>query len=189
VNWEVGGSTHLGPAVQAEGAVFYSDVRDIIVSVPLIYQGTAVTQSQNVGSGRYYGWEASIKAQPTSTLTLSGNYTYTRRDVDNPATHGFELTGVPLNKAFLYADWSVLPTLAVTPSVDIASNRGTTNTAGTLYFPTGAYVLANLGLRWRITDHVEAQAGVKNIFDRNYQLAYGFPEPGRTEYVTLHFHL
>lgn len=189
VNWELGGATQLTPKLQAEGAIFYSDVKDMIVSVPLIYQGTAVVQSQNVGSGRYYGWEVSLKARATDTLGLGGNYTYIQREVDNPATPGFQLIGVPHNKAFLYADWQALPALTLTPSLDIASNRGTTNTAGTLYFQTGAYVLANFSLRWRISDHVEALAGIKNIFDRNYQLAYGFPEPGRTEYVTLHFHL
>ena len=186
VNWEVGGAAQLTPRLQAEGAVFYSDVRDMIVSVPLIYQGVAVVQSQNVGSGKYYGWEVSLKAQPTPTLSLGGNYTYIQREVKNPANPAFRLSGVPRNKAFLYADWKALPALEVTPSLDIASNRGTTNTAGSAYFPTGAYVLANLGLRWRINSHVEALVGVKNIFDRNYQLAYGFPEPGRTEYVTLH---
>jgi iron complex outermembrane receptor protein len=189
VNWEIGGAARLTPTLQAEGAVFYSDVHDMIVSVPLIFEGTAVVQSQNVGSGKYYGWEVSLKAQATPTLGLGGNYTYIRRDVTNPATPGFQLIGVPHDKAFLYANWTVAPSLEVTPSLDIASNRGTTNTAGSLYFPTGAYVLANLGLRWRITEHVEALAGLRNIFDRNYQLAYGFPEPGRTAYVTLNLRL
>jgi iron complex outermembrane receptor protein len=189
VNWEVGGAAQLTPALQAEGAVFYSDVHDMIVSVPLIFRGTAVVQSQNVGSGRYYGWEVSLKAQPVPALGLGANYTYIRREVTNPATPGFQLTGVPHNKAFLYADWQALPAFSVTPSLDIASNRGSANTAGTAYFQTGAYVLANLGLRWRVTEHIEALAGLKNIFDRNYQLAYGFPEPGRTAYDTLHLHL
>ncbi|MDR3513525.1 MAG: TonB-dependent receptor [Caulobacteraceae bacterium] len=189
VNYEVGGSTLITPRLKLDGAVFYSDVTDIIVSVPLIYQGTAVTQSRNVGSGKYYGAEASIHANLSPTVDVGANYTYIRRVVDNPATAGFELTGVPINKAFIYLDWRALPALTVTPSLDMASSRWTTNTAGTAYFKIGSYTLANLGLTWRMNSHVDVLAGVKNVFDRNYQLVYGFPEAGRTEYLSLHMHL
>jgi iron complex outermembrane receptor protein len=188
-NYEFGGSTLIAPRVKFEGAAFYSDVQDIIVSVPLIYEGTPITQSQNVGHGQYYGFETAVTADVTPTLDLGANYTFIRRIVDNPATPGFELIGVPASKSFIYADWRLLSAFTITPSLDIASSRYTTNTAGTAYFKTGSYVLANLGMIWHITNHLDVQAGLKNIFDRNYQLAYGYPEAGRTEYATLHFHL
>jgi iron complex outermembrane receptor protein len=189
LNYEIGGATQVTSRVKVEGAVFYSDVTDIIVSVPLIYQNTAVTQSQNVGHGQYYGFETAIFANVARDVDIGANYTFIRRVVDNPATPGFLLTGVPASKAFVYADWRLVPALTVTPSLDVASSRGTTNTAGTAYFNIGSYVLANLGLTWRVNDHIDVRAGIKNIFDRNYQLAYGYPEAGRTEYVTLHLHL
>jgi iron complex outermembrane receptor protein len=189
VNYEIGGSTLVAPRIQVQGAVFYSDVQDIIVSVPLIYMGTPVTQSRNVGHGQYYGFETAVTAGLTPDLDVGANYTFIRRVVDNPTTPGFLLTGVPASKAFLYADWRVIPAVSITPSVDIASSRGTTNTAGTSYFDIGSYVLANLSVTWRVTGHIDVRAGVKNIFDRNYQLFYGYPEAGRTEYVTLHFRL
>lgn len=189
INYEIGGSAVVAPAVKVEGAVFYSDVRDMIDSAPLIYQGQPVTQSRNVGSGEYYGAEASITARLASYVDGGANYTYIRRIVDNPATPGFELTGVPINKAFVYLDFQVTPRFTVTPSLDLASNRWTTNTAGTAYFQTGAYALANLGFTWRMNRQVDLLAGVRNLFDENYQLVYGYPEAGRTGYIELHLHL
>jgi iron complex outermembrane receptor protein len=45
--------------VQLGGAVFYSDVRNLIQTVVL---PDTTTQTQNVGDGRFYGGEVSIDA-------------------------------------------------------------------------------------------------------------------------------
>ena len=52
--------------VRLDGAVFYSDVRDLIQTVLL---PDTTTQTQNVGDGEFYGAEISIDADVTRQLT------------------------------------------------------------------------------------------------------------------------
>jgi iron complex outermembrane receptor protein len=188
VNYEIGGSRRFG-IVKAEGALFYSHLTDVIVSFPFTYQGQPVTQSRNLGHGNYYGAELSLSAQVTPSLSIGGNYTYTHRDLDDPTDSAFRPTDVPTDKAFVYADWAPVARFHILPSADIASNRWTTNAlaatgAGTLYFRTGSYVNVALKFDYDVTSAIDIGIGVRNLLDRNYELVDGFPEPGRSFYVT-----
>ncbi|MDD3798596.1 MAG: TonB-dependent receptor [Novosphingobium sp.] len=177
-NFEIGGSRRFG-SVYAEGAVFYSHLTDVIVAFPMIYEGESVTQSRNLGKGDYYGVELSLDAAIGDTLTVGANYTYVHRDLDDPTNSAFQPTGVPTHKAFLYAEWQPLPPLHVRPSMEIASDRWTVTTDGSLYYRTGSYVQANLSIDYDILEDVSIGVGVRNAFDDSYQLTDGFPEPGR----------
>ena len=183
-NYELGGARVFG-AFRAEGAVFYSRLTDVIVAFPLIFNGQAVTQSRNLGKGRYYGGEIALSANLGRALSLGTNYTYTHRDLDDPTNVAFQPTGVPTHKAFAYADWSPVTRLHVVPNVDIASDRWVTKTAGTRYFRTGSYVQANLRVDFEVIDGVTIGVGGRNLFDDNYQLADGFPEPGRSFFASV----
>ncbi len=193
-SYEIGGSHDFG-AIRAEGAAFYSHLNDVIVSFPFIYTtctpatppvctDNAVTQSRNLGSGNYYGAELALTARLGTMLSLGGNYTYTHRDLKDPSNAAFEPTGVPTHKAFLWADWSPLADLHILPNADIASARWTVNTAGTLYYRTGSYALANLTVNYELTDGIEIGVGARNLFDAYYALTDGFPEPGRSVFAS-----
>ena len=67
------------------------------------------------------------------------------------------------------------------------TNRRASNTAGTLYFKTGAYALLGLSADYRFADKFDVNVGVKNLTDENYQLMGGFPEAGRTFFAELRF--
>ncbi len=192
-NYELGGSRRFG-AVHADGAVFYSHLDDVIVSVPFIFTSctpagvctpNVVTQSRNVAEGTYYGAEVSLTAYLSETLTVGANYTYTHRDLDDPNNAAYRPTDVPTHKGFLYADWSPIKHLHVMPNVDVASDRWTVNSAGTRYFRTGAYVQANLRVDYELANGITLGAGGRNLLDDEYQLVDGFPEPGRSFFVSV----
>lgn len=64
------------------------------------------------------------------------------RHIHTPANvTGSKLTGVPTHKAFAGLSWQATPKLTVTPNLSLASNRWTSNTAGTLYYKSGAFAL------------------------------------------------
>jgi len=182
-NYEIGGATRFS-VVRAEAALFYSSVANAIVAFPFIYQGEPVTQSRNVGHGKYYGAEFSLDAQLSERLTVGGNYTLLERDLTDPSNPAFEPPGVPKHKVLAYADWTPVSNFHILPSLEFASDRWTTNSAGTSYFGTGAYALANLRLDYDVTDRLTLGAGVRNAFDDLYFLTDGFPEPGRRFFLT-----
>jgi iron complex outermembrane receptor protein len=191
-NFEVGAARKFG-RVQLDGAVFYSHLSDVIVSVPFIFTTctpagvctpNAVTQSRNVGDGDYYGLEISATAAVSDTLTVGGNYTLVRRDLEDPINPAFHPTDVPTSKGFLYAEWRPVPRLRVLPNLDLASDRWTVNSAGTAYYQTGSYVVANLRVDYELTDRLEIGVGGRNLFDASYQLVDGFPEAGRSFFVS-----
>lgn len=183
ITMEIGAADTVFGNTRLEGALFHSRVTDVIQQVNIVYSGSPVSQSQNVGNGQYFGFELSAETAVTSTLTVGGNYTYVRRDIDNTTNRAIKPIGTPINKLFAYATYKPLESLSITPSVEAASDRWTSNTAGTVYYGTGAYTLVNLQADWKITGNLEAALGVRNLFDADYQLTDGFPEAGRTFFL------
>lgn len=193
LNTEIGGSRQIG-AVRVEGAAFYSRLTNVIVAFPTIItvctapgvcDPQAVTQSRNLGKGENYGAELAVDAHLGDTLGMGANYTWTHRNLDDPSNTAFQPTGVPEHKAFVWADWSPVPRVHILPNVDIASSRWTVNTAGSRYYKTGSYVLANLRVDFDVMDRVTLGVGARNLFDEKYQLTDGFPEPGRSAFASI----
>ena len=106
--------------LRLEGAVFYSDVRDLIQTVVL---PDTTTQTQNVGDGRFYGVEVGVDVTVGAQLTVGGNYTALSRTIRDALLPNLQPTGVPTHKAFLYAAWQPVRRLTITPSLDVAGDR------------------------------------------------------------------
>lgn len=51
--------------------------------------------------------------------------------------------------------------------------------------PLPAYTLANLAARYRLTPELALTARIDNLFDRQYQTAYGFNQSGRAAYLGI----
>lgn len=194
-HFELGGAKDVGP-LHVEAAGWYAKVDKAIVSFPFIYTtcstatppvctDNAVAQSRNVGKGDYYGAEISLTANVSDSLSLGGNYGWVHRKLVDPSNAAFRPVGVPTHSAFLWANWSPLPVLHVLPNVDIASDRWGVNTAGTRYYRLGNYVLANLRVDLDIAPFATVGIGGRNLFDRNVTTADGYPDAGRTLFVSI----
>src|SRR5690606_3016056 len=102
----------------------------------------------------------------------------------------FELTDVPAHKGFAWVSWRPVAALNVLPSLEFASGRATVTPASAnglapVYYQTDGYVTAALRLDWDVTDDVTIGVGGRNLFDREYALTDGFPEPGRSVFATI----
>jgi len=205
-NAEIGANWTDGP-IRVEGALFYSWVRRAIFGVPTpAYPCTAstlppavptpgcaltnLTQSRNVGKGHYYGVELSVSATILPGLDAGFNYTGIKRKLEYDANPAFRPTGVPTHKGFAYIDWAPAEGLHIIPSIDLASKRWTLFTATPagapqVYYRTGAYVNAGLRIDYALTDHIDIGVGGRNLFDDDYMLTDGFPEPGRTLFANI----
>jgi iron complex outermembrane receptor protein len=181
-NLEVGWRTTALRNVRIEGAIFYSDVRDLIQTVVL---PDATTQTQNVGDGRFYGAEVGVDAPVNARLRIGGNYTAISRKITDALQPNLRPTGVPTHKAFVYASWRPIDPLTITPSVDVAGDRWSdVNPVPAFpYVRTGAHALVNVNAEYAVTSNLDLVVGIKNLTDEYYELAWGFPQPGRTFYV------
>ncbi|MBJ7534294.1 TonB-dependent receptor [Rhodomicrobium vannielii ATCC 17100] len=177
-NFEVGWAGKLFGRAQVSTAVFYSDVTDFIQSVNIAYNGGTYSQSQNIGDGEFYGWEGSADVPLTKTLSVGGNVTLIQRNISNP-TSGVELTGVPDAKGIAYVKWSPLDGVTLTPNVEMASTRWTSNSSS-VYYTIGAYTIANISAEYEFRPGATLQLTARNLTDENYALTDGFPEPGRS---------
>lgn len=188
-NVEIGAAHTIG-AIKVEGAAFYSHVDNVILSYPFVYLGNSVTQSRNVGDGDYYGFELAVNGKLAPTLSFGANYTYIHRDLNNPSIGFYQLVDVPAHKGFAYLSWQPVPALTVVPSVEFSSDLTTVTPASAtgfapVYSRVGAHANASLRIDYEITRQVAIGVGARNLFDANYQLTDGFPEPGRSFFATI----
>jgi iron complex outermembrane receptor protein len=181
-NIELGWSRLFTGDARAAAAVFYSDVRDIIQTVVL---PDTTTQTQNVGDGHFSGFELSFDTPIRTGLRAGGNYTYMHRVIRDALQPNLRPTGVPTNRAFLFATWYPLETLRITPSLELADDRWSdVNPVPAFpYVKTGAYSLLDLDATYAFPKSLELSLGFKNLLDDYYELAWGFPQPGRTFYL------
>jgi iron complex outermembrane receptor protein len=181
-NVEVGWERDVAAAARVSAAVFYSDVRDLIQTVVL---PDTTTQTQNVGNGEFSGVELSADLPAGRSLRAGGNYTFTHRRIRDALQPNLRPTGVPANRAFLYATWQPVTSLRITPSLELADDRWSdVNPAPAFpYVKTGAHSLLDIDATFAFSRHLEASAGLKNALDDHYELAWGFPQPGRSFYL------
>jgi iron complex outermembrane recepter protein len=188
-NLEVGWRRELS-GTRVAAAVFYSDVRDLIQTVVL---PDTTTQTQNVGNGNFGGVEMSVDAPIGTTVRAGGNYTYIHREITDALQPNLRPTGVPTSRAFLYVTWQPIAPVRVAPSLELADDRWSdVNPAPAFpYVKTGAYALVDLDATYTFPRAaaasrfraLEVSLGFKNLFDDYYELAWGFPQQGRTFYL------
>jgi iron complex outermembrane receptor protein len=170
--------------------LFYSHLDDALVSV----LNAGLNQRQNLGSADYYGGELSLTAQLTAAFQAGVNYSYIHRafDVGTPVSGSirpFQLTDVPDHKGFVWLSWKA-GGLSVVPNLEFASSRvtvtpATANGNNPFYYKTGGYITAALRVDYDINRNLTVGVGGRNLFDRNYTLTNGFPEPGRSVFVSV----
>lgn len=180
-NYEIGGqATILDGKARIGGAIFYSDVGNAIQSVPL---NSTTSQFQNIGETTYYGFEISGEWEALPELTVGGNYTYLKSEYDDPGRPDLKPVGRPEHVAYIYANWTPTEALTITPSLELSSRRWSSTTNERTFFEVPGFGIANINAEYKLNEQTSFTAGVRNIFDRNYELADGFPEPGRTFYL------
>ncbi|WP_150427650.1 TonB-dependent siderophore receptor [Dechloromonas sp. CZR5] len=185
INYEIGyqGSPWVG--AKAEAALFYSEISDKIQSVfvgtvAAQCSTTAKCQMRNVGEVHTSGIELSLRTPVASWLEVGGNFTYLNMDnVSNPSTR---LTGIPDKKFIAYAIAKPLAQVDVIPYVEYNTGRWASNTVR-----IDGYTIINLKTVYRPLPQLSLEAGVTNLTDKNYELDYGFPNPGRMWFANANY--
>lgn len=205
INYEIGVSDTIGN-VTFDAAAFYTDVRDTNLEVVVDDGGDEYYQTQNFGKSRVYGLELASVIRMTDSFDLGLAYTYMEKELRSSIAKAEDLkpTNVPRHKLTVYGDWRVAEGLNIIPKVEAYSSRystlggnnmvnGAVRTSGKPGTgidmrdgtKIGGFATAGLKVKYQPFDTLEISAGVDNIFDKNYQLAEGYPEEGRNYFLTL----
>ena len=154
-----------------------------------------LNENVNIGSAQYYGGEIGLDADLAPNLQIGINYSYIHRSFDvGTAPPGgfirlFRLTDVPDHKGFAYISWKPIKQITVPPSLEFSSERmtvtaATANGNAPVYYELPGYVNAAMRVDYDINDNLTLGVGVRNLFDKYYTLTDGFPEPGRSFFLT-----
>ncbi|GAA6766155.1 TonB-dependent receptor [Flavobacterium sp. CGRL1] len=179
INYELNYTANLFRKITFQTALFYSSLSDAILSVSNVEPGKS--QMQNFGEADYKGIEAQLNYTVLENLLLNVNYTYIeRKNITNPTIH---FTDVPNTKVMGTLEYSPVKILRFIANSEFNSSRFSTSYGARI----PDYTLLNFYGSGKISKNLSIDAGINNIFDKNYSLVEGYPEEGRNFFVTLRF--
>lgn len=210
-NWNVGYSQVFGASTVVKAVLFRSDLRDAIESVYITDSGGfcpnskipgLCSQMANIGQEVHQGVELEVRSAPIKPLTIEASYSYLNRtiaydfagfaNVNRVSTSVITLPALPKNKligsATAQLPHRVMTILTARYEGGITLQDTTFASASPLYLPRGeSYATVDLGVIAPVRYGISLQAGVKNVFDRNYYYTAGYPEIGRNWFFNLRF--
>ncbi len=185
INFELGYQDVFFHRVRTKATVFYSDISDYIINAAVPdpdNPSMTLNQNKNIGDVDQYGVELDVVVNILSNLEAGFNYTYLEWD---NKTDDSKITNVPHHKFFFYARYSPIEKLTLLADLEYDSKRYTSTDGKRV---ADGYTIVNAKAVYEIIKGLELEAGVNNIFDENYAIDEGFPEPGINAFTNLTYH-
>lgn len=162
-----------------QSSLFYSHLTDAIISVSNVQPGKS--QMKNTGAAQFMGLELYANYEILKQLTLGANYTYIdRKNLSDPR---ILFTDVPHSKLFSFIQINPIKEIQLMLSGEYNSYRYSTS-YGT---KSPQFFLLNTIVSAHPSKYIGIDVGVNNILDKNYTLVEGYPEEGRSFFITLRF--
>ncbi|WP_404986341.1 TonB-dependent receptor plug domain-containing protein [Chryseobacterium sp. M5] len=179
-------SAKVGNKFSYEVSGFINNIKDAIFArtVGALDNGNPISQNVNIGKAVFQGYELALGYNPIKNVTLGANYSYIDMK-DKTEGSNEKFTDVPNHKMMAYTKLEV-PKLRSTLNVNMEfyGKRYTTSTGD----QAPEFTLVNAKLSVNIVKGVNFDFGVRNLFDRNYYLSYGYPKEGRSFITALSYH-
>ncbi|RXZ44879.1 TonB-dependent receptor [Crenobacter cavernae] len=166
-----------------ELAVYDAEVDKLIQQVNNVAknaQGKWMFQLQNVGEARRYGLDLLLEQRVLGQLELRAGYSFLKQE--NLTGDGRRLTGSPEHRVLLGAVYHAGDGVDLIADAEYNGKRADSQTAD-----LPSYALANVKASWRPARHWQLDAGVKNLLDKNYLVADGFPGAGRYVFGNVNY--
>lgn len=159
------------------GSIFYSKLFDVIVLLDNAIDNKS--QSQNIGEAKFYGFDADFKYYITHNFSFEANYSFIeRKNITNTAIY---FTDVPKHSVYGIFSYSFLKNFIIFSEIEYNSDRYSTS-YGTI---AKSFWIMNAGININFFKYIYINAGLNNIFDKNYELVEGYPMQGRNFFVCL----
>jgi len=167
-------------------SVYQSKLDDTIQQVNNVYYDTASStwlwQMQNTGKSTFTGFESSVDWQPLGWLKAHLAYSYIDRQ--NDSNPDLVFTDVPKHKLTGYVQFLLNNETWLLVESEYNTKRYSTSDG---LYTAAPYGLVNLHMNAGLTDALLLHAAVNNLFDRNYEVAEGYPEAGREYVVSMNY--
>ncbi len=184
--YDVTYSGKVGAKLNYEVSGFINNVRDAIFArtVGIQDNGSPISQNVNIGKAVFQGYELAVGYMPVKNVTLGANYSYIDMK-DKTKDSNEKFVDVPNHKMMAYTKLEV-PCLhsVLNINMEFYGKRYTTSTGD----QAPEFTLVNAKLSVNIIKGVNFDFGVRNLFDRNYYLSYGYPKEGRSFISALNYH-
>jgi iron complex outermembrane receptor protein len=139
-----------------------------------------LVQMQNTGDALFSGADLEVDINLFSFMRFNAAYSFIRRkNLSDPL---ILFTGIPDHKVFASLEFSHNKKYNLIIYEEYGSGSYTSSD-GSRYSPE--YMVLNCRFSGNPTRYLSLEAGINNIFDRNYSLEEGYPEAGRNFYCGL----
>jgi len=167
-----------------QASVYQSRLTDVIQRVDNvdIINSISVYQFRNTGEATFTGFECSIDWQPSSWFRAFAGYSYI--DKQNDSDPMIRFTDVPRHKYGGYFQFIIDRNTWMLVETEYNTKRYSSSDGK---YSASPYGLMHLRANVPIFESCSLQAAVENLFDRNYEVAEGFPESGREFSLSLSY--
>lgn len=190
-HFELGWRGQPWTGAMLEASLFQSRIDDLIQDALISSNqcgSTVCNQAQNIGRARSRGVELTLQQHIGERGQLGAAYTWLDRDnLGNPAVR---LTNSPRQRLFAHAQWTFSPQWEALATVEAEQGRivtytGPGNQGG--FLRLDGYATFGAKLVWSPLDGLDIEAGGRNLGDRWYELAEGYPMPGRSWFANVSY--
>lgn len=185
VNYEIGIDKYLPGNTNIGFTLFYSDIDDLIVKKRVI-PNPKTDQYQNIGEARYKGLEFSFKSGYFKQHNAELHYTFLEaedRSSDRTSDH---LEERPKHKLYISDLYKIYDWLSFFAKLEWNSKRYYEDSDTSQWLTLSGFTTVDAKVIGKLTEFMNIEAGAKNIFDKEYEFASGYPREGRTFFVQLH---
>lgn len=185
-NYGIDYTANIGEDLKIQASVYQSKLSDVIQQVDKVAQVNGVWrfQLQNSGDATFTGVEIFSEWHQANWLNTMLGYSYIdRRNDSNP---NLVFIDVPQHKLSGYMQFILEKSTWVLFGGEYNSKRFSTSDGK---YSAGPFAVFNFKANTNIVDALSIQASIENLFDRNYQVVEGYPEPGRQFVLSMTYSL
>ncbi|AXK47907.1 hypothetical protein CRU87_03135 [Aliarcobacter trophiarum LMG 25534] len=182
INYEIG----VNKVFENQGiksVLFYSDVKDYIqeeIINPNAPKNDQVAKNNNIGKVKHMGYELEYFYSLSNTLDIDASYTrLLAEDRDNKV----DIIDAPKHKVVLGTTYRPVKGLTTNINMQYSSSRHTDQNDRNK--DVGGATIWNAKIAYEFVKGLTLDVGASNIFGKNYEYSYGYPESGRVIYSNL----
>ncbi len=179
VNYEIGISKPLPGESNIGITLFYSDVKDKIEERTVMLDGEELDFNDNIGKSRFQGIELTFMTNSVPNNSIYLSYTYVDAKNQTPGRTSDLMSETPKHQLYISDTIQITKRFSLFGKARYDNGqKEDTRTFG--WIELDDYWLFDLKGIMDLSENFQVEAGVRNIFDENYQTGFGFPREGRT---------